>query len=308
MVSPVTWNDAEERWKTERSHKASMFSDESIFRWLRPHLAHFPLADIDRDVVMALRDHKSRTGVRPSTINRMLSLLRAVLNVAHREWGWIEEPPFIRLLVEPRSRIRFLSRDEAVKLLHQLPEHLSDMAAFSLATGLRKTNVTGLEWSQVDMRRQVAWIHHDEMKNRRALAVPLNQDALAILASRIKRHPRFVFTYQGKRVHQTSTAAWYKALKRCHIEDFRWHDLRHTWASWHVQIGTPLHVLQELGGWKTFDMVLRYAHFSAGHLAKYADNLDPLIGKSTQDESGSWLGQALRCNRSYNREQVQGKE
>ncbi|MDR9839389.1 site-specific integrase [Herbaspirillum huttiense] len=210
----------------------------------------------------------------------MLSLLRAVLNVAHREWGWIDEPPFIRLLAEPRSRIRFLSRDEAVKLLHELPEHLSDMAAFSLATGLRKTNVTSLEWSQVDMQRQVAWVHHDEMKNRRALAVPLNQDALAILASRLKRHPRFVFTYHGERVQQTSTAAWYKALKRCRIEDFRWHDLRHTWASWHVQSGTPLHVLQELGGWRTYDMVLRYAHFSADHLAVYARNLGGLARRA----------------------------
>ncbi len=249
-----------------------MFSDESIFRWLRPHLAHVPLVDINRDVVRALRDGKSRTGVRPATINRMLSLLRAVLNVAHREWGWIAEPPFIRLLAEPRSRVRFLSRDEAVKLLHELPEHLSDMAAFSLATGLRKTNVTSLEWLQVDMRRQIAWVHHDEMKNRRALAVPLNKDAMAILMSRHGRHPRFVFTYNGARIQQTSTAAWYKALRRCNIEKFRWHDLRHTWASWHVQNGTPLHVLQELGGWQTYDMVLRYAHFSADHLARYAGN------------------------------------
>ncbi|WP_017453343.1 tyrosine-type recombinase/integrase [Herbaspirillum rubrisubalbicans] len=260
----------------ERAHKASMFSDESIFRWLRPHLAHVPLVDIDRELVRALRDRKAHTGVRPATINRMLSLLRAVLNTAHREWGWVKEPPFIRLLVEPRSRIRFLSREDAVNLLHELPAHLSDMAAFSLATGLRKTNVTGLEWSQVDMRRKVAWIHHDETKNRRALAVPLNQDALAILATRLMRHPRFVFTYHGKRIQQTSTAAWYKALKRCCIKDFRWHDLRHTWASWHVQNGTPLHVLQELGGWQTYDMVLRYAHLSADHLARYAENLAAL--------------------------------
>lgn len=273
MAAPITWGDAEKRWKIERAYKASMFSDESIFRWLHPHLAHVSLSDIDRDVVRALRDCKARTGVCPATINRMLSLIRAVLNVAQREWGWIEEPPFIRLLAEPRSRIRFLSRDEAAKLLRELPEHLSDMAAFSLATGLRKTNVTGLEWSQVDMRRGVAWVHHDQMKNRCALAVPLNQDALAILASRLRRHPRFVFTYKGERILQTSTAAWYKALKRCRIHNFRWHDLRHTWASWHVQGGTPLHVLQELGGWRTYDMVLRYAHFSADHLAAYARNL-----------------------------------
>ncbi|WP_288408312.1 site-specific integrase [uncultured Herbaspirillum sp.] len=256
----------------ERSYKASMFSDESIFRWLHPLIAHVPLQEIDREMIRLLRDKKVQSGVRSSTVNRMLSLLRAVLNVASCEWGWLDKPPFIRLMAEPRSRIRYLSRDEAVKLLHELPEHLSDMAAFSLATGLRRANVTSLEWAQVDMHRQLAWVHHDEMKNRRALAVPLNQDALAILASRLRRHPRFVFTYKGKRINQTSTAAWYKAMRRSNIDNFRWHDLRHTWASWHVQSGTPLHVLQELGGWRTYDMVLRYAHFSADHLAVYAHN------------------------------------
>lgn len=70
---------------------------------------------------------------------------------------------------------------------------------------------------------------------------------------------------------QVTTAAWYKALKRCGIENFRWNDLRHTWASWHVQSGTPLNILQELGGWESTEMVRRYAHFSAAHLAKYAD-------------------------------------
>jgi len=68
-----------------------------------------------------------------------------------------------------------------------------------------------------------------------------------------------------------------KALERCGIEDFRWHDLRHTRASWHVRRGTPLHVLQEFGGWQLAQMVLRYAHFSAGHLAAYASNLPVLM-------------------------------
>ncbi|TLZ28905.1 MAG: hypothetical protein E6K29_10845 [Gammaproteobacteria bacterium] len=84
----------------------------------------------------------------------------------------------------------------------------------------------------------------------------------------------FVFTYGAKPVKQLSTKAWYKALARAGIESFRWHDLRHTWASWHVQNGTPLFALQELAGWETEKMVRRYAHFAAGHLALYADNLE----------------------------------
>ena len=75
---------------------------------------------------------------------------------------------------------------------------------------------------------------------------------------------------------QPNNAAWNKALKRAGIEDFKWHDLRHTWASWHVQAGTPLHVLQELGGWESAEMVRRYAHLSSEHLAEYVDRLSGL--------------------------------
>ena len=87
------------------------------------------------------------------------------------------------------------------------------------------------------------------------------------------KHPTHVFSFQGKPIKQVSTKAWYAALERADIEDFRWHDLRHTWASWHVQNGTPLQSLQELGGWESSEMVRRYAHFSAEHLAPYADRL-----------------------------------
>ena len=71
-------------------------------------------------------------------------------------------------------------------------------------------------------------------------------------------------------------SAWYKGLKTAGIENFRWHDLRHTWASWHVQAGTPLHVLQELGGWESVEMVRKYAHFSSEHLSEYVDRLSVL--------------------------------
>jgi site-specific recombinase XerD len=68
---------------------------------------------------------------------------------------------------------------------------------------------------------------------------------------------------------------------RAGITDFRWHDLRHTWASWHIQQGTPLHVLQELGGWSDIRMVQRYAHLSTDHLAVYAERLSQLRVIST---------------------------
>ncbi|UUZ47105.1 site-specific integrase [Massilia sp. B-10] len=130
----------------------------------------------------------------------------------------------------------------------------------------RRTSL-GFQWSQVDLARGFAWIHPDQSKTRKAIAVPLNADAMRVLTLQLGKHAAHVFTFKGEKVSQVSTAAWYKALKRASIENFRWHDLRHTWASWHVQNGTPLHVLQELGGWESEAMVRRYAHLSASHLA-----------------------------------------
>jgi integrase len=70
----------------------------------------------------------------------------------------------------------------------------------------------------------------------------------------------------------TNTKSWRAALVRAGIENFRWHDLRHTWASWHIQNGTPLNVLKELGGWADLSMVLRYAHLTSEHLSMYVNN------------------------------------
>jgi integrase len=130
-----------------------------------------------------------------------------------------------------------------------------------------------LQWSQIDLTRRLAWIHPDQAKARKAIAVPLNAEAVLLIMKQIGKHPHFVFSYKGKPIFQVSTKAWYKGLKTAGIEDFRWHDLRHTWASWHVQNGTPLFALQELGGWESPEMVRRYAHMSADHLAPYADRL-----------------------------------
>ncbi len=87
------------------------------------------------------------------------------------------------------------------------------------------------------------------------------------------KHPKRVFTYYGKPVDSANTRAWRQALKDAGIEDFRWHDLRHTWASWHVQNGTRLEVLKELGGWSDIKTVLKYAHLAPEHLAQDAENI-----------------------------------
>ena len=271
-----SWQDAVVRWLDETQHKATHHDDVHHLRWLHPYLGDKTLNDITRDMIDALIAKRKADGVSNSTVNRLLAVVRAILRRASLEWEWIDRIPRIKLLPESKRRIRWITRDEAQRLVEALPEHLAEMVLFTLATGLRQSNVTRLEWSQVDLSRRVAWIHPDQAKARKAISVPLNAEAVLVLRRQEGNHPTRVFTYMGKPVREVNTKAWRHALNRAGIEDFRWHDLRHTWASWHVQGGTPLHVLQELGAWESVEMVRRYAHLGHSHLADYAEKLSRL--------------------------------
>jgi integrase len=267
------WMEAAIRWIHESSHKRSLNDDKIHLRWLNDYLKDLSLDEVDRAVIKALIDAKAGAGASNARINRMLAVVRAILNRAANDWEWLDQSPRFKLLKEENHRIRWLSQDQAEKLINELPDHLSDMATFSLATGLRQSNVKNLKWEDVNLKTQHGWIHADEAKTSKAIAVPLNETAIAVLEKRRKLHSVFVFTFRGKPVKQVNTKAWKKALKRAGIENFRWHDLRHTWASWHVQNGTSLQELQQLGGWSSFSMVLRYAHLSSEHLRNAASRV-----------------------------------
>ncbi|OGT33639.1 MAG: integrase [Gammaproteobacteria bacterium RIFCSPHIGHO2_02_FULL_39_13] len=268
-----TWMEAAIRWVNESSHKRSLSDDKMHLRWLSPFLQDKLLVVIDRNLIDEVAAKKAETGVSVATVNRMLALIRSILNKAANEWEWLDRAPKIKLRQEQNHRIRWLTRDEANRLIQELPEHLSDMALFTLATGLRQNNVKSLKWEDVDLASQHAVVHPDQAKANKAISVPLNDTAMAVLKKRVGMNATFVFTYHGMPVDQVNTKAWRKALKRAGITSFRWHDLRHTWASWHVQNGTSLQELQSLGGWSNLTMVLRYAHLSSSHLQSAANRI-----------------------------------
>jgi len=268
------WEDAVVKWVNE-SQKRSLPDDVVMFRYLDKFLSGVKMNSITRDLVEKIIADKLKHAT-PGRANRITALIRAVLRKAEREWGWIDKAPSIRRLKEDNKRIRWITRQEVERLYGELPAHLEAMVRFSLSTGLRESNVTGLEWGQIDMRRKVAWIHPDQAKAKKAIGIPLNADAIQVIRLQIGKHDRYVFTYKGNPVLKAGGNAWKKALDRASIASFRWHDLRHTWASWHVQAGTPLNVLQELGGWSDHSMVLRYAHLAPEHLAEYVSNISDL--------------------------------
>jgi integrase len=270
-----SWNDAVVKWLEETRHKATHAEDVARLRWLDTYLRGQPLDRITRDAIARIGDIKARESS-GATANRTLALVRSILRKAALEWEWIDKAPKVRMFKERKRRVRWITRVEAERLLSFLPMHQADMARLALSTGLRQANVTGLEWSQIDMQRRVAWVHPDQAKARKAIAVPLNDEAVEVIRRQLGKHHARVFTFKGKPVRAVNTKAWKRALRLAGIEDFRWHDLRHTWASWHVQAGTPIHELQELGGWESVEMVRRYAHLAPEHLARAAARIIPI--------------------------------
>jgi integrase len=107
---------------------------------------------------------------------------------------------------------------------------------------------------------------------------------MEVLTKQLGKHPALVFTYHGKPVAQVNTKAWHAALKRAGIENFRWHDLRHTWASWLTQQGVPLNVIQEMGAWESPEMVRRYAHLAPEQFATHARVVDDLLNDTISSQ------------------------
>ena len=272
-----TWDEAALRFLKESEGKASLKEYERQVAFWTGHFQGQPLDAITRNGTADLLE-KSKPKAKPATRNRYIACLRSILIKAAGVWEWLDRAPKLKMYPEPKLRIRWITREEAETLLSNLPEWLAAMARFSLATGLRQANVYGLEWSQVDLKRGVALVHADQAKARRAIGVPLNEDAVTVIRKQLGKHLRRVFVGpDGGQIDTWHTypaqQAWLAGCKRSGIENFRWHDLRHTWASWHVQLGTPLYVLKELGGWETLEMVNRYAHLAPEHLKAHAERL-----------------------------------
>jgi integrase len=271
-----SWRESVVRWLDETSEKATHKEDKKKLIWLHVHLGDLNLDGITQDVIDRIRSAKLKEASKGTT-NRYLALVRSILLRARDEWEWVEKVPKIRLFKETTSRERSLTVLHAKSLLDELKEHQREMVLFSLATGLRQSNVLRLEWAQVNMELRHAWVKGTQSKNRHPISVPLNDVALAVLQRQTGKHPERVFTYRGKPINSAGTKAWYAALKRAGIEDFRWHDLRHTWATWQRQAGTPTHELQRLGGWRTGAMVERYAHLAPESLTVAASRLDSVL-------------------------------
>lgn len=253
------------RWLVERGHKKSISEDKDKVAYFLTKLGDRQLTSITRDDI----EQALPQDVKPATRNRYRAFIRAVLRACEREWDWLDRAPVLRTEAEPKRRVAFLTREQAEVLMAALPEKYRIPVRFALLTGLRRSNVFGLTWDKVDLQRGMVIVEADEAKAGQKILVPLNKQAREMLEALPGPHEGRVW---GE-VTRVWCNTWKASCARAGVPWLRFHDLRHTWASWHAMAGTPLSVLQELGGWHSPQMVQRYAHLSPEHLAAAAERV-----------------------------------
>jgi integrase len=267
-----TWGMAVDLWCD-----AAERSDSELLS-LRKFAEHYPdrlLTKVTGESIEAALNAFCKTA---GTYTRYRTMIRAILNVA-REKGWLRELPKVTTKKSKTKPRDWITHEQWNKLYAELPKHMKPMAAFAVATGLRQANVLALTWDRVDIERRIVWVEAEDTKGDAAIAVPLSDEAVVVFAQVLGVHSTHVFTFRGRPIKDIKTA-WIAACIRAglgHYEGtsyrgFTWHGLRHTWATWHVQNGTPLDVLQKLGGWSDLRMVMNYSHHSPGYLAGFANN------------------------------------
>lgn len=232
-------------------------------------LAYFgdvPIDSLQREQILDFIFERQKT-VSDLSINRDLARLRVLFRWAHEEWGYENPMTRVRNLPEGEGRRRYLLPEEIDRLWAVSSRWLWRIIWFAANSGLRQGEQFGLRWSQI-VEGQIRL--GEETKGGRSRTIPLIPDLQEILDEVKGDHPDLVFVTSAKkvRIHPSNFGRdhWRPALRAAQIEDFRWHDLRHTFCSWVVQGGGTLESLQELAGHASYATTKRYAHLAPEHL------------------------------------------
>lgn len=250
------------------------------------HFGNLPLRHFNTLSVEQYQTILINKGLKPATVNKHISILKAMIKKAV-DWNMVEDGTLKRVrkvkqLTENNKRLRYLSKEECYTLINSCDPHLKPIVITALNTGARKEEILSLEWDNVDLKH--GFILLDKTKNGDRREIPINETLRATLQNPMRRLDiPYVFydPVDGKR-YKDVKRSFKTAIKRAGITDFRFHDLRHTFASQLVMSGVDITTVKELLGHRDIKMTLRYAHLAPSHKVKAMDILDnTLTGKST---------------------------
>ena len=258
---------------------------EAQLHWWADYFGeHLKLSEVTRRLIAegrdALAEGEGPSGrpASPATQNRYLGALSHVFTIAVKEWEWADSNPVsnVQRRKEPKGRVRFLSDDERARLLaacEARDDRLHFLVLMALATGARQGELLALRWRDVDFQGEIATLR--DTKNGDERVVPVTGTAL--VEARRRRRVRRIDTdlvFVGDRGKASfPNELWGRAVRDAGLEDFRFHDLRHTTASYLVMSGCDLRTLAEILGHKTLAMVQRYSHLSNRHIVDAATRM-----------------------------------
>jgi len=258
-------------------------------RWWKEQLGHRLLADITPALLVECRDTLAKTSTmrgerKPSTVNRYLAALSHAFTIAVNEWGWLEDSPMRKVgkFKESRGRVRFLSDEERHRLLSACQEnqnpYLYPIVVLALSTGARKMEINALKWPDIDLKRDKPQIILHDTKNGERRLLPLAGHALELVRdlAKVRRIDTPLLFPSKVNPHKPMDirAPFNRALIVAGIEDFRFHDLRHSAASYLAMNGASLAEIAEVLGHKTLQMVKRYSHLSEAHTTSVVESMN----------------------------------
>ncbi len=263
--------------KAQTSH----IRDKSLANHLLRYLGEYIVTDLSPRDVSSYKSTRRGEGAAPNTVNNELRLLSHAYNLALREWEWVDSNPVSRVAKEKVNNQveRWLTHEEEEKLLSASPFWLQEILIVAINTGLRQAEILDLAWDRVDLFRKTLTIL--EQKNRGKDTLPINAQVLEILKARNKvksiKNNLVFYTQEGTRIDARNLLrVFYKARAKAGIEKFRFHDLRHTFATRLVQAGVDLYKVQKLMRHKTPIMTQRYAHHYPESLRDGVEVLDKI--------------------------------
>jgi integrase len=273
--------------------KKSHIRDKSLIAHLNEKFGEMYLTDITPAMISEYKVQRRKAGASPSTINYELTLMSHAFNLAIKEWQWVDDNPVKKVEKERVNNAveRWLTLDEEERLLKASPMWLQDIIVFAIHTGLRLSELLDLKWFQIDMNRGTLTIY--EQKNKGIDTLPLSETVRMLLKDKSKLYRKSEdYVFPGK-VNQRRDArslqrSFCGALKRAGIKNFRFHDLRHTFATRLVQRGVGIYEVQKLGRWKNTSMIIRYAHHYTESLRSAIEVMDsikkPIITNLAQSQ------------------------
>lgn len=263
---PHTFEELMERYLTEHAaRRANRQREQYCVNNLKGFFGNPQLSHITPKQIVTYKNKRFADGVKPATINRELTTLKKAFNLARREWEWCTDNPVCRVSMERENntRDRWLTADEEKRLLDASLPWFREVVLFALDTGMRMGEITALTWAGVDFFRRTVTVFRSKNGERRT--IPINKTVLALLEhkhSKRDKNAELVFTSQAGTALDGANIrrALASALKISRIQDFHFHDLRHTCATQMVQAGVDLYKVQRILGHKSPIMTQRYAH------------------------------------------------